>query len=284
MRGLYHMIVDEVPDMAVALNPGFAHYAVQWWPTLSRLRSQGTPLIATGYGAYLETFYEYDRRIVPIFDGSSLQLPTGQFRSTVSDVPYWYAPGGVYWTNKQAVHEVDSYVDAKSRVIKVHNFPAEPESPALPLPAACGVGNGSQGSSQMAEVETVCSDLNGTAFLAGRVGFGVRFATKSPFKYCDDPIHGLCHPGDVVTLLEPRASAPPVEDLPPPWLLRDTLQKGMLCTPGSELFRPCLEAHIQAVPAFSVAEHDPYTQLDTFFNRVVPECARQAVADEWGWK
>eukprot|EP00746_Dinoflagellata_sp_MGD_P012036 gnl/MRDRNA2_/MRDRNA2_125492_c0_seq1.p1 gnl/MRDRNA2_/MRDRNA2_125492_c0~~gnl/MRDRNA2_/MRDRNA2_125492_c0_seq1.p1 ORF type:complete len:370 (-),score=63.54 gnl/MRDRNA2_/MRDRNA2_125492_c0_seq1:396-1505(-) len=48
--GLYHKTVKEIPDLAVALNPGFPHYLGNWWPTLRRLWSARVPIIATGYG------------------------------------------------------------------------------------------------------------------------------------------------------------------------------------------------------------------------------------------
>merc|ERR1719316_563890 len=48
--GVYHQVVKEVPDLAVVLNPGFAHYPTKWWPAMQRLRQLGVPIIATGYG------------------------------------------------------------------------------------------------------------------------------------------------------------------------------------------------------------------------------------------
>eukprot|EP00746_Dinoflagellata_sp_MGD_P001671 gnl/MRDRNA2_/MRDRNA2_103169_c0_seq1.p1 gnl/MRDRNA2_/MRDRNA2_103169_c0~~gnl/MRDRNA2_/MRDRNA2_103169_c0_seq1.p1 ORF type:complete len:465 (+),score=66.25 gnl/MRDRNA2_/MRDRNA2_103169_c0_seq1:94-1488(+) len=48
--GLYHQAVKEVPDLAIALNPGFPHYLGNWWPTLRRLWHSQVPILATGYG------------------------------------------------------------------------------------------------------------------------------------------------------------------------------------------------------------------------------------------
>lgn len=47
--GLYHRTVEEVPDLVIAINPGFAHYAQNWWPTLRRLHSLQVPILATGF-------------------------------------------------------------------------------------------------------------------------------------------------------------------------------------------------------------------------------------------
>lgn len=48
--GLYHLSVKEVPDLVMAINPGFAHYVQNWWPTLRRLERLRVPILATGFG------------------------------------------------------------------------------------------------------------------------------------------------------------------------------------------------------------------------------------------
>merc|ERR1719446_1552524 len=48
--GLYHHTLHEVPDLVMAINPGFAHYAQNWWPTLRRLHDLKVPILATGFG------------------------------------------------------------------------------------------------------------------------------------------------------------------------------------------------------------------------------------------
>merc|ERR1712070_273658 len=62
-NGLYHEIVNETPDLVVALNPGFVHYPTKWWPTLQHLRQFGVPIIATGYANAFDTSY----RAVPVY-------------------------------------------------------------------------------------------------------------------------------------------------------------------------------------------------------------------------
>merc|ERR1719428_2460200 len=48
--GLYHKTVTQVPDLVVALNPGFTHYLGNWWHTLRHLWHSQVPIVATGYG------------------------------------------------------------------------------------------------------------------------------------------------------------------------------------------------------------------------------------------
>lgn len=47
--GFYHKKVREVPDLVIAINPGFAHYAQDWWPTLRHLQGLQVPILATGF-------------------------------------------------------------------------------------------------------------------------------------------------------------------------------------------------------------------------------------------
>lgn len=52
--GFYHHMIHEMPDLVMAINPGFAHYAQSWWPTLRRLQSLKVPILATGFGQSFE--------------------------------------------------------------------------------------------------------------------------------------------------------------------------------------------------------------------------------------
>jgi len=237
---------------------------------LQHLCNLGIPIIATGYGAYMEKMYEFDKSIIPDRAGVSSALPAASLiESNIES--FWLAPGGVFWT-ADAFHEVGKYRDLQGRSIAVHFFPVEKQAGFLQE----GCDKTNNGAGFASSVDTVCSDINGTAFLANKVGYALQLASKNPFSYCDDPRRGMCNTNDVVMLMEPipRAMRSHVPD-PLARLFHETILKSIACIPDWELSQ-CLERNLHVNPL----EADPLFRelieneinIDAFFDRAVPLC------------
>jgi len=278
--GIYHETVSETPDFAVSLNPGHAHYPLEWWPTLVRLRSRQVPIVATGYGAHMQTYFEYDKRISPQRRGKfSLELPAVQLLSKSLE-PYFWSPAGVVTFDYKALHEVTGFADSTGYSIKLHKFQPtrleEYQAPRLPEAGIC-----EHSPADMPEVETVCSDLNGTALFAQHVGYDLQLKVRSPFKYCDDPLHGLCTGGDVVMLLESRplsSEGHAASESPPPMLARDTLLKAAPCVVqgphgpfGPAGLTQCLQEAVRRNVGAYASD-----AMDKFFAAARSECAQSS--------
>lgn len=56
--GLYHNVVQERPDIVIAINPGFHSEPRTWWPSLCQLHSAAVPIIVTAYETDAMTVYK----------------------------------------------------------------------------------------------------------------------------------------------------------------------------------------------------------------------------------
>merc|ERR1711972_1073330 len=106
-------------------------------------------------------------------------------------------------------------------------------------------------------------------------GYCVRLARTSPFTYCDDPVHGLCHSGNILAVLEPSLPAPGHEF--PAWLLRDTLFRSLPCALQYSRLRTCLERHVLAVPPHTERLPGMDAQVETFLTKTIAACEQEEI-------
>jgi hypothetical protein len=181
VSGLYHSVVDEIPDLVLAINPGFAIYPSAWWPTLNKLHFLQVPIVATGYsGAFsankasnIRKIYEHHRSFLPELEGQNLHLSKRPCRNLKECLRTWSSQG------KVKVHEL---MGDSTRTTPTQQCQEEASTD---------------------EVRSVCGDLDGNAFLATRAGYKVRLSTHQPFAYCDEPARNFCQSSAVVSIFEP---------------------------------------------------------------------------------
>jgi len=222
--GPYHDVVSSVPDFVFMSNPGFSHYPQSWGKTLQRLRSNGAPVIATGYGdnTYLDSFghgekmkgtamdtiYEFDSAVSPTLhgDGQTLQLPPAELVGAGLD-------------SFGLKHKVDVLKDSVGRSIKVHHCPLQLEDLNL------------------------CGDLGGNAFVADRIGYSAQVSEKNPFAYCDFPKVCMCSSGSIIHLLEPKPVHHDVQT-PDALLYRDVVQRCAGCLSDKDSVVSCMQTKL----------------------------------------
>jgi hypothetical protein len=208
--GLYHLSVNQAPDLVLAINPGFALYPGTWWPTLKKLQLLRIPIVATGYsGAFglggassIRAVYEHDSRMRPQIAAGKLQLPSSHCGSLRGCLQRFASEGAV----------------------KVHRLEGAPVNRGDSNSMQCGEAG------PTLEANTVCSDLNGNTFLAERAGYRAVLAIQQPFAYCDSPGLEQCQSSAVVSVFEPsHTEASHHSGKVPADLVREDLHKMMAC-------------------------------------------------------
>mmetsp|Transcript_12363 Transcript_12363/g.23145 ORF Transcript_12363/g.23145 Transcript_12363/m.23145 type:complete len:469 (+) Transcript_12363:128-1534(+) len=234
--GPYHAAVTDVPDLVLAINPGFAHYPATWWPTLTKLRSQRVPIIATGYSnsffegtSNVRAVYEHDKRLRPTWRGYNLDLPP----------------------------------DSSVRAHRTQEDPVIDSQPQGQCLQALSTE----------KFDSLCNDLSGNAFVAGRAGYGVRLEARQPFSYCDSPATLQCQSSAVLSLFEP-GDGHHLGDAVPAKFLRDGLLRMLNCNYGvrhhtlncmTVIIKDQTDAQLQTLLANST--------VPSFLNAVLKECA-----------
>jgi hypothetical protein len=251
--GLYHSTVDETPDLVLAINPGFSLYPTGWWPTLRKLQSLQVPIIATGYsGAFdigansnIRAVYEHQRSLSPQLDGDKLRLPGPKCKTLIGCLRSLTSRGN----------------------IKLHQFSASLANPMPSFNQEC------RDYSPSLNAQTVCSDLDGNAYLASKIGYKVRLASHQPFAYCDDPGLKHCQSSAVVSVFEPGdavTESPEGDESVPAEVIRDDLYRMMRCHSNlHSRTRMCMESLIQQQSAEQLRQRFVMTHL---LNTVLNSC------------
>lgn len=259
--GEYHEVVNEIPDFAMAMNAGLAHYPTTWYPTISLLRRQQVPVIVTGYGGHLGHIYEYDQRLVPKFNGDSLQLPNlpRSDKWTVTKVQEHF-PGFELAGGSDARIKMKEFKDDDGHYIESRHL-LSLDNDANAGISALLVGGG--GGLESKHNQAACSDAQGTLYMAGRTDFDVKLAAKNPFTFCD-PNHDMhCNANGVVVLLEPgKRAASEISREPPQGLFHDALSKFVPCFPHK--VQRCLTKHL--------SKWDGLSLIDDFFDKAIKAC------------
>jgi len=286
--GKYHEVVKELPDLVLAMNPGFAHYPQSWWTTLRTLNNNGVTVVSTGYGDPLKTVYEYIPSQVELIRDSSkqLQLPEARVKSTRT-AEFFTSPGGAT-TLVEGLVDVTDYVNGEGHIAYSKQvFPDSFASLATgPFVQFCQTANSTFLVDGGTEVSGICSDLNGTFFLSQQAGYSVKLSKKNTFQYCDHaPPHEQCDANGVVVLLEPAASTKPsalaqkdsgtqfVEV--PGNLFQETISRALHCTLAKQLdLVPCVEARLLGGPLSEEEKMSGmFESMEYFFLQTVPKCA-----------
>jgi len=217
--GVYHKRVKDVPDLVVALNPGFPFYLGNWWPTLRRLWHLHVPIVATGYGHNMRNGFAipalynlgYDAE-----DDSAVQRKvTASLQSNVSIAQTMELP------------------PANITCAESKDFVGLPENNA-----------------------TVCSDREGNALVADHAGFDVLAAVRNPFVFCNSPsTHETttnCQGSEVLSMLQPRAGGADAlalsseeEEMPPSALAYRIMHRTLTCYSYYTQNRACIERRLQ---------------------------------------
>jgi len=160
--GVYHKTVTQVPDLVVALNPGFTHYLGNWWHTLRHLWHSQVPIVTTGYGH--------------AFSGGGFALPAlYNLKYDAEDA-----------TRLEEDHKTVSLLSQPqsgadpATLPDIQTFPVKKQQSASNT--ACAESRSFVGLPQ--HNATVCSDREGDALVAGQAGFEVLVTIKNPFVYC----------------------------------------------------------------------------------------------------
>lgn len=193
-----------MPMLAITYHPGLAKYPMSWWPTLRSLHHRGVPLIVVDYGDTRLLSYQHRSGIAREFDGHSWHLPgTWTFvRARNETVRHYRHAGGLgELTSSQEAQEV--YVDAEGRVVKVRRMPSSRwQNLTRLLEEDARVRQG-----LARDTAGLCSDAQGSLYMARSTGFQVRFMAENPFHFCEPDQYPFCQTGRIVGLFEPEPEA-----------------------------------------------------------------------------
>lgn len=236
--GPYHSAVSEVPDLALAINPGFAHYPGTWWPTLKKLQLHKVPIIATGYSnsffegsSNVRVVYEHDRAVFPELKGDDLYLPP---HSSVR--VHNIREDSASWSNKPEGQCMKAISTTKS--------------------------------------DTLCNDLDGNAFVTRSAGYGVRLLTRQPFSYCDSPESQQCQSSAVVSVFEPAEGDFGSDNVAPASLLRDGLLKMLYCNDAVHHHTVnCMKVTIKDQPDAHLREMLTNATAPSVLNAILKSCS-----------
>eukprot|EP00930_Biecheleria_cincta_P055416 TRINITY_DN41736_c0_g1_i1.p1 TRINITY_DN41736_c0_g1~~TRINITY_DN41736_c0_g1_i1.p1 ORF type:complete len:498 (+),score=71.18 TRINITY_DN41736_c0_g1_i1:142-1635(+) len=280
--GTYHEAVKDVPDLVLALNPGFAHYPQIWWATLKHLATNRVPLVATGYGETMRTVFEFFPNIASIDEHS--QLPEAWLNNSYP-VALLSVPGGAPMSLARTSH-VSNYVDATGDLAyRKHVFPIPTGRETGPFVNFCNRSSNADVAEMSSvldeewpDVSGVCSDLNGTFFLGRRAGYAIQFSSQNVFQYCDDsPIHAECASNGVMMILKPAESATrSFQNIPlPANIFEETMMSALRCALlDYPALVACVERRLLAGPQSHADKLvGMFDNMDKFFYAAASHCA-----------
>eukprot|EP00746_Dinoflagellata_sp_MGD_P016033 gnl/MRDRNA2_/MRDRNA2_135964_c0_seq1.p1 gnl/MRDRNA2_/MRDRNA2_135964_c0~~gnl/MRDRNA2_/MRDRNA2_135964_c0_seq1.p1 ORF type:complete len:359 (+),score=48.96 gnl/MRDRNA2_/MRDRNA2_135964_c0_seq1:2-1078(+) len=190
--GLYHKTVTQVPDLVVALNPGFSHYLGNWWHTLRHLWHSQVPIVTTGYGH--------------AFSGGGFALPAlYNLKYDADDATPLEEDADDHDKTVSLLSQRQSGADPAT-LPDIQTFPVKQQQSASNT--ACAESRSFVGLPQ--HNATVCSDREGDALVAGQAGFEVLVTIKNPFVYCRplSPYDSApdCQGSEVLHVFDPRTA------------------------------------------------------------------------------
>jgi len=290
--GKYHEVVKDVPDIVLAINPGFAHYPTSWWPTLHHLATKQVPVVASGYGETMQSVIEYFPSVAGLLESSDhVRLPEGRVNHT-----YPFAilrgPGGGALSIPSKT-DVWDYVNTAGQLAYRRHVFAAPTGHENGIfvnlcnrPATSLVAQDSEDISEAGlDDGGICSDLNGTIFLGRQAGYKVQYSARSAFQYCDHiPFDAECDANGVIALLEPNPQATTsAPGTPPANLFGETMMKALGCSllTHQELTE-CVQRLLLAGPQGDNETKlgGPFDNMDEFFNFARNRCAGHDIMDD----